>query len=446
MAAWELRERDGTVLADITGIAMQKQIVRRLNRPARCTFRVPSYMVSDIQTDGYPLLCTGRRQISVTLDATGLFFHGIIWNIQDDGDEDMVYSTVTAWDPMILWRYRPARDDVDSYSGEAGNLSDPSFLARQKFGGLIMEEILTASEGLTNPARIPELAEGQLWIDLAASTFSGGGADLSGAPTNWPMNISEIATLLTNTGELDIVLEPIIGGVGAQGFQNMAEVHTFNSYGTDRTATVHLDYATGDHNAQHFSRTENMDTIKNKNFYFLGPRLDQQHWRSNVTGDHPDLPRPSGGDVNPPFTGGDAPGSANNLLGGLIDTSRDELGVYMGIGIYDNFGSGSGTAGSESSAYPLFLRQWAVDSLVSAGPRNLVFVTPVRTPAELPAGGDVYEVGDFDIGDLITINVGAKTRKAESGVQRIYGYTVDIDDDGVEALGELVASPDQDSI
>lgn len=447
-----VRERDGTSLGDIAGICMNKSFTRRLNRPASFSFRVPSYMVRTIQADGRPLLCAGYRQISVVLDSTGLFFHGIVWNIEEDGDEDMVYSQVTCYDPMILWRYRPARDDFDSYSGEAGNFSDPSFLARQVYGGPIMNEILVASEGSTNYARIPELAEGQLWIDLALSSFTGGGAELKGAPTNWPMTIADIATLLTNTGELDLVLTPVIGSIGNEGLMNMATLQTYTgNYGTDRTATVHFDYATGDYNARLFRRTENMDTVINKNFYFLGPRLDQQHWRSNVTGDHPDLPRPSGGDVNPPYTGGDIPytlpgGSVNNKLGGLIIDSRTELGVFMQIGIYDNFGSGSGTAGSESSAYPLFIRQWQVESLLRAKPRNMVYITPVRDEADLPAGGDVFGPGDFDIGDLVTINIGDKARVTESGAQRIYQYTVDLDDDFGESLGEFVTSPDQDSI
>jgi len=290
-----------------------------------------------------------------------------------------------------------------------------------------MEEILLASE---NPALIPEEAEGTLFLDLTTSTYAVGGASLAGAPTNWPMMIGEIASLLTNTGELDIVIEPLVEVVS--GLANMGRVHCFNgNYGNDLSGSVHFDYATGDYNARLFRRVEDMTTIGNKHFYFLGPRQDQQHWASNVTGDHPDLPRPPGGDVNAPYTGGDAPGSANNLLGGLIQDSRDELGVFMLIPIYDNFGS-------ETSAYPLFLRQWQVESLIRAKPRNMVYITPIR--------GGAFGPGDFDIGDLVTINIGNKARVAESGVQRIYSYTIDIDDDAVEALGEFECSPDQDSI
>jgi hypothetical protein len=376
------------------------------------------------------------------LDSTGgLFFHGVVWMIEEEGDEDMVYSQVTCYDPMMLWRYRPARDDVDSYSGEAGNLSDPSFIERNQFGGPIMEEILTASE---SPGRIfpsgpgdPSLAEGPLWIDLSLSTFTGGGADLRGAPLDWPATIAEVATVLTNTGELDIVLTPVIGSlVDYDGvptyFMNMATLATYTgNYGTDRTATVHFDYATGDFNARLFRRSESIDTLVNKLYYYLGPRLDQQHWRSNVTGFHPDLPT-------------DLP--TLTLLTEILE-SRQQMGVFMQQTVYDNFGSGSGDSSiTESSVYQLFIRQWLVESLLRKEPRSMTYITPVRSGTTLPAGGDVFEPGDFDIGDLVTVNVGSKARYAATGAQRIYQYTIDIDDDGVEALGELVCSPDQDSI
>lgn len=407
---------------------MNKQVKRRLNRPSQASFRVPSYLVRDLQFDGRPLLCSGYRTLSVTLDSTGLFFHGIIWTVNEDGDEDMCYSQVTAYDPMVIWRYRPARDDVDSYSGDAGNFSDPSFLERNLYGPQIMEEILIASEGLTDPLRIPEFAEGPLRLDLSTSTFAQGTADLSGAPTNWPMTIAEIASLLTNTGELDIVIEPIIGlGIPS----NLGRVHCFNgNYGNDLTGSVHFDYATGDYNARLLRRTEDMSTIANKNWYYLGPRQDQQHWAANVTGDRPSLPHPPGGDVTLPYTNG-APGSPTNPLGGVIASSRNELGVFMQIGIYDNFGS-------EASAFPLYERLWQVESLLRANPRNMVYITPIRNGAFGP--------GDFDVGDLVTINIGDAARVSESGAQRIYAYTIDIDDDAVEALGEFESSPDQDTI
>jgi hypothetical protein len=214
----------------------------------------------------------------------------------------------------------------------------------------------------------------------------------------------------------------------------MATLATYTGdYGTDRTGSVHFDYQTGDFNVRLFRRTDSMDNICNKLYYYLGQRLDQQHWRSNVTGYHPDLP----------------PTLATVQLLADILTSREELGVYMMQSIYDNFGSGSGDSTSnpdETSAYPLFIRQWMVESLLRMRPQNMVYITPVRSGTTLPGGGDVFEPCDFDIGDLVTVNIGSKTRLAATGAQRIYEYTIEIDDDGVEALGEFRCSPDQDSI
>jgi hypothetical protein len=408
----QVRLRDGTLLEDIASIALDKRLTRRLNRPASFSCRVPSYLVNEIQADGRPLICSGYRQICVILDATDPdpFFHGILWNVEDDGDEDMCYSSITAWDPMVVWRYRPARDLIDSYSGSAGNFSDPSFINRNQTGPQIMEEILNASELAVGDD--PADGEGQTFIDLALSSFAVGGQDLRGAPTNWPMTIAEIATLLTNTGELDNVLTPIIGGVGVDGFQNMATIACYNGdYGTDLSGSVNLDYAVGDNNARLMRRTDNMDTIANKNWYYLGPRLDQQHWRSNIA----------------PVIG------TLGALGTFIQSSRDDLGVFMQIPIYDNFGT-------ETSARLLYVQSWLTESLIRAKPRELVYLTPDRDSP----GSAV--VGAFDIGDIIAVNVGTRARVVSSGVQRIYGYQIDIDDDAVEALGELVVSPDQDSI
>ena len=416
-AEFQVRYRNGTALGDIAGFAFDKRLRRRLNRISECTFRIPSYLAGTVQSDGRPLICSGYRQLSVVLDGPGLFFHGIIWDVEDDGDEDMCWTRVTAYDPMVVWRFRPARDAVDSYSGTAGNFSDPSFINRNITGPAIMEEILGASEQLIWGA---DDGEGPLFIDLAASSFAGGGQDLRGAPTNWPMMIADIATLLTNTGELDIVIDPIIHVPGGTTLSNMATVNCVNgNYGSDLSATVNLDYFTGDHNARLMRRSDSMETVRNKNWYYLGPRLDQQHWRSNIA----------------PVIG------TLGALGTLIQDSRDEIGVFMQLPIYDNFGS-------ETSVYELYVRSWLTESLIRAVPRTMVYLTPVRESddMQLPPGVSPIAVGDFDIGDLISVNIGAEARVASSGTQRIYGYTIDIDDDGVEQLGELAVSPDQDSI
>jgi len=410
-ASLTLRYRDGTVIADIASIASDKRITRRLNRPAKLEFNVPSdnALVNTIGADGHPYLAAGYRQISVVLDGPGLYFHGIVWILEDEGDEDISRTKVTCYDPMVVWNHRPARDGVAS--GDAGDFSDPTFIQRNETGPQIMEEILVQSENTVDVLdNDPNGAEGPLFIDLAASTFAGGGADLSGAPTNFPMSIGEIATLLTNSGELDIYIAPLIHVPGGGTLSNMATVHCYNgNFGTDLSGSVNFDYATGDFNARHFKRSDSMEQISTKVFYYLGPRLDIQHWRSSVTGE---LLLP-----------------ANPALETLVNDGRTELGVFMDLEFYDN-------QGSEASARPLYVTLWMLESMLRAKPREMLYVTPVRGIGP----------GLFDIGDVITVNIGSKARRTTSGEQRIYGFTVTIDDDGVEELDEFMCSPDQDQI
>jgi hypothetical protein len=409
-ASLDLRFRDGTLINDIASVASDKKVTRRLNRPAKLEFVVPSdhALINTVEADGHPSLAAGYRQISVELDGPGLYFHGIVWLLEDEGDENISRTKVTCYDPMVVWNHRPARDG--EASGDAGDFSDPTFIQRNQSGPQIMEEILTQSENTPDPITTPADAEGPLFIDLAASTFAVGGADLSGAPMNFPMSIGEVATLLTNTGELDIYIEPIIHVPGGGTLSNMAEVHCYNGdFGTDLTATVNFDYATGDFNARHFKRSDSMEQICTKLVYYLGPRLDIQHWRSSVTGS---LLLP-----------------ANPALEALVHAARSELGVFMDLEFYDN-------AGNEASARPLYVTLWLLESLLRTKPREMLYVTPVRGIAP----------GSFNIGDVITVNIGSKARRATAGEQRIYGFTVTIDDDGVEELDEFMCSPDQDSI
>lgn len=404
-ASFTLRQRNGTSLGDIASLCSDKKLTRRLNRPSKCEFSVPSYLVNTVQADGHPTLEVGYRQVSVVLDATGLFFHGIVWELEDEGDEDLCRTRVTCFDPMVVWNHRAARDS--SASGDAGDFSDPTFIKRNNTGPAIMNEILNQSALV---ADVPDDAEGTLFIDLPASTFAGGGADLSGAPMNYPMTIGEVATLLTNTGELDIVIEPIIHTPGGSALANMAEVHCYNgNFGTDRTGSVNFDYATGDYNVRHFKRARSMENICTKLWYYLGPRLDIQHWRSSLTGT-----------VLLP---------AQPALETLVMDARAELGVFMDLSFYDSLGG-------ETSAKPLYETLWYLEMLLRTQPRTMLYVTPVRGEA----------VGTFDIGDTITVNVGTAARVAQTGEQRIYSYEVAIDDDGVEELGQFQCSPDQDSI
>jgi hypothetical protein len=80
----------------------------------------------------------------------------------------------------------------------------------------------------------------------------------------------------------------------------------------------------------------------------------------------------------------------------------------------------------------LYRNRWETESWIRNQPRDLVHVTPVREA----------EIGTFGIGDLVGIDIPIEGINA---AQRVYGYTVSWDNDGVLALSELQTSDTADS-
>jgi hypothetical protein len=377
---------------DVSATVLEGKVTPRLNRPRMGSFRMP------IQS---AVGGVGSR-IKVEINSV-LFGHGFCLTTSDEAGEDTGYTEYLWQDPMELWRWRPARD-------ADGDFSKPTFIEDFITGPQIMEQILQNSE---DPGGIPTTAEGPLFI--AYGSFATGGVDLSGAPTDWPMTISEIASLLTDTGELDIVLTPIDSG------GDMAQIDCYNGdYGTDLSGSVAFEYGIGAHNVRGVRQVIDMNDMCNKLWYFLGPRVGtpedpagDQHWRANVTGTDPGL-------ADPPQTAIEA----------LRVASQATYGVRMDIKIFDARGD-EATVGRD-----LYRRLWQLEQWIRSQPRRLVHITPIRGA----------EIGTFDIGDLVTVTAGSILRGGFTGVQRVYAYTISFDADGVQELGELVTSPTQEGM
>jgi len=364
--------------------------------------------------------------MKVVIDGS-LWFHGFAQQISTEAGEDgALISEYTALDPMFLWKWRPARDGPGS--ADPGDFSLPDFFREFIYGPQILEQILLQSEDDSDP----EFGEGPLFIDLAGATYDSGIADLSGAPTDWPMTIAEVFELMSSTGTLDAVLSPIDSG------GNMASLVVKNGdYGNNLTATVAFEYATGDHNVKSVRMTEDSTAVCNKLWYYLGPRVGSaidppgdQHWRANITADDPGLPDPPNSDII-----------------SRRDASRSSCGVRMEVRIYD--GQGDGVVDASPSAFrELYRRLWQMESWLRAIPRTLVHITPVKTSEfyQLPPGVTPVQVGDFDIGDMVTVTADSIVRGGFTGAQRVYGFTVSWDEDGVVELGELQTSADQEGI
>lgn len=402
---------DGT---DVTGVAIQGSSTRRLNRPSTATVKIP--MQDAIGGVGSAL--------KINFNGT-LHHHGRVLLCETDTGEDTGYTTYNSTDPMELWQWRPVRD-------EDGDFSQPNIIANSITGPGIVEAMLLNTQFAG--AGPPTDAEGDIFLDIG--TIEAGGVDLTGAPTDWPMSIAELTSLLVSTGCLDVVIVPTDPGGGVMG-----TVSAYNGdYGTDLTASVDFDYGQGNFNVSRMRWNEDMSNMSNKIWYFMGPRIKtpsdpagNQHWCYNVQGDDPGLPLtiPNGN-------------SRATLLANRL-TSRTTYGVRMDIQIFDAGECSLGAGGDwdtdccggdplTATFRELYRNRWESESWIRMQPRELIHITPTRETA----------IGSFDIGDIVGVSATAAVRGGFSGAQRVYEYTISWDQDGVLALSELQTSPTAD--
>ncbi len=374
--------------ADVTANILAGSVTHQHNRPSFATIRMPSWATTAGDTS----------RLKVVLDGS-LDFHGLCVHIEDQGDEDRMYSTFTFSDPTLLFEMRPARDGPAS--SDPGDFSKPSFIERNVTAPQMLKEVLEQSLNGSNPAD----GEGPMGISLGS--FATGGVNLKGAPADWPMSIAQVIALLVETGELDVVCTPIdVGG-------NMGSISAHNgNYGSNLSGSVSFQYAHGSFNARGCRRTTDLRELCNKLWIYGGPRektkndpSGDQHWAFNVTRDDKDLP-------NPP----------QSTISAAIDASRASYFVRMAIRIFDGH--------QDVLLRELYRRWWQQESWLRLRPKVMVAITPQR--GIKPA---------FRTGDLISVSAGSKFRGGFSGAQRVMEYTYRWDENGVVELGEPVGMP-----
>ena len=405
---------DGT---DVSNVCVAGTSTRRLNRPSQAQVRIP--MQESIGGVG--------SHLAISFNGT-LHHSGRVILCETECDEDTGYTVYNSTDPMEMWDMRPARDGPAS--SDPGDMSNPQMFSNVDFpatGPEIFEQMFLQSEDDSDP----EFGEGSLYLSLG--TIETGGCDLSGAPTDWPMTIAEVTSLMISTGCLDVVIVP------NNSPSNMGTVSAYNGdYGTDRTASVDFDFGQGNFNVRRLRWNQDMSMMTNKLWYFMGPRIltpsdpaGNQHWCFNVQGDDPGLPDP--------IPNGEALATllANRLA------SRAAYGVRMDVQIFD--------AGECTPADPtaeccggdpltalfrgVWRNRWESESWIRQSPRELIHITPTRETA----------IMTFDIGDLVGVSASSAVRGGFSGAQRVYEYSISWEDDGVLFLSELQTSPTADS-
>lgn len=407
----KLYNLDHSESADISSIALEKSLKRRLNSARQFTVTVPAAhpLVTDVFGDDVPAMNMGDRVLYVEEDGEPAF-HGRVQVVEHTGDGLKNRAVITAMDPWMELGYdaddragRPVRDATGNFISPVFNSGGPIS------GGDLVEQILTNSQG-TDSEGGANPGEGPLPIDLTLGTFDtsiGPAVDLSPvAVMDWPVLIGDFFQTLIQTNVLDIEMTPLKPADAPDPYQTVA-CSAVNSFGTDRSGTVHFDYWTGSKNAKACRHVADFATINNKLYDYLGPRIDQNHWRTNIT-----------------------PGSS----GTLVDPtdSRARYGTFMSIRAFD-------TVGDESSAAEigLYIALWNAEQGLRIEPRKMLFLTPS------PDAKALFEAGiDFDVGDLIAVNTGGAFGLSLSEAQRVYGYDVEWNTVGTRRVSELLTSAD----
>jgi hypothetical protein len=410
-------------LADISSIALEKSLKRRLNGARGFTITAPAghSLLRTIAYDGYRTLEMGDRKLLVWEDGE-IVFNGRVFTVERNGDGTQNLATITAFDPRMEFGYdgddragRPVRDAT-------GNFIDPTFTSSVEgqegiSGPDLIKQVLTNSQGAGSESD-PNPGEGPLPIDLDTGTFDllvPPAVDLSVIDQmSWPVLCGDFITKLIETNVVDFDIRPVDPDEGFDPYV-MGVVSAVSSQGVDRSATVHFDYWTGTKNAQKCRHVEDFSTICNKLYDYLGPKSplgNPNRWKGNIT------PGSPGTTVDPT--------ASRARYGGPGEVK----GKFMQIRAFD-------TIGSESAARPFYIALWNAEQGLRVAPREMLFITAN------PDAKAIYEPpADFDVGDRIAVNVGPAFGLELAETQRVYGYDKTWDRQGVARISELLTSAD----
>lgn len=429
-------------LADVSSIALTRSMTRIANDPAETSFLISmpsnSSLLTTVAADGFPVLNEGNRKLVVWEDSdpatTDPIFHGRIFLVERDSDTDTRQVNVTAYQPSIELGYEgDSRAGRYVRDGTATTVGDPSFLT-PKFkssvsgqagisGPDLIKQILTYSQG--DPSTNPVQGEGPLPIALT------GAFDLAVPPAidvnpidsaDWPVMVGDFIQQLIATDAVDVDYRPLRPGTGLNlsGVVDdyiMVEATSKSKLGTDRTATVHFDHLTGSFNAQGARLIHDFATQCDRLWYELGPRIDQSHWRGDIT-----------------------PHGAYSTGHGLLTKMDNAAAKYGGPNTKKGYNAWLrvfDSLGTENSSRPLYQALYGTEIQLRLEPRVLVYVTPN------PDHTALFEPPhDFDIFDLVQIKTGADFGVVLDEAQRVYGYTKTWTPEGVATVSELQTSAD----
>ena len=386
----------------------------RLNQPTRWVTKFAASEFTGNGGDGYPLFEKLRRCLKVRRTrtdgfTTDIIFNGILCFVSITADQDDDYMIECTWfDPMVWWQYRYVRSTT-------GSLVNPTWASPISGAEILLDALTNSVSNGGDPGDM----EGSLGLDLADGTFdTAGQPDLAMTLSNWPATISELASILLSTGAIDIKIDPV-DDAGGYDPDIMGVLSILNPRGSDLSGSVSFQYATGAYNAKAARYTGDGFTVANKLWYYLGPKRTASRWAGNFT---------------PPADSGAF--ATYGLDDGTLEAARDQsvtdLGTWMRIEVFDD-------NGNENLLRPLYAKRWQTETLLRLYGRDLLHITPSIDPG-------FYPFEDYNLGDLIAVETGSSFSRAISGTQRVYGFDVGPDNNGVERVSELLTSADQEAL
>jgi len=398
MAAYgfTLSDRDNTGGADISSVASAAGGTYRMCRPTTWTITVPTSGSSAVGN-----LATMAKLLQVTRDSS-LVFNGILRRIRAKGDANKASAILTFADPMVLWPWRRVRDAT-------GNFSKPTFAGG--VGPITVGEWLY--QVLTNSAAFENGGvDSEMFTDVNIDNST---ANIFAALGTFPISIGELATLFANSGIAEWFIDPV--SVAASTY--LGDLNVYDRMGTDKTATVNFDYGTGDFNVKEAQYDEDATKFCNALWYFFD-KIDDEHWDANITR----------GDTNfedPPDT----------AIQAAIDASRSAFGYWQDMRFWDEVEITGSTEVNDvdNPASPLatdrvmWRRIWQFEQALRLRPKRIAVGVPTE---EAPRPWT-----DWFLGDRVTIDYAGLGLPDIAGTQRIYGFTVEPQDDSNE---ELVSS------
>ena len=421
-----LCDRLGNPLCDITEVGYDLRLNRGLNRPAQASVRVPSWhsLISTLHTDGSPYAEVGVRQMKLyrrdsPSEAWQIVFNGIVWHLEDEGDDDETWTQITAHDPMIWWRFRPARGyDYDRRTKALtyrGNFVRPYWckplesIPAPQLLRLALDHSMVTTLG-------PDDGEGPMGITTWGGTVDEVGSNVNPDLSDTPYTIADLHYFLMRTSKIDAWIQP----TDNVGTEPMGHLMAVVRAGSDKP-WLHLQYGTGNYSVEALRRERDMDGITTKLWTYLGPKRDAYRWQGSIT--KQGMPDGAGGSQPLP----DEPPGWRAAVEARIDNARAKYGIWMSVNVYD-------ANQNEIESREAYAHLWQTESYLRAEPREMLYVTPQRNGP--------YDIFDLELGDTIRVSAFDGVRRGFTGaVQRIYGYTVTVDEDMVEALVELETSP-----